>query len=68
MLSTKQSTGAGEAGARGARVRLPAVSGCDAEIVHVTIHGRPAMGTLASARVWPTTCAQNTSVSNTVNG
>jgi len=34
-------------------------------IVHVTVPGRPAMGTIASAKVWSTKCAQITSVSNT---
>jgi len=34
-------------------------------IVHVTVPGRPAMGTIASAKVWSTKFAQITSVSNT---
>jgi len=51
------------AGARGARAAPHVASGCDAEIVHVTVPGRPARGTIASAKVWSTKCAQITSVS-----
>jgi len=57
---------AGVAGARGARAAPPAALGCDVAIVHVTVPGRPAMGTIALAKVWPTTCAQITNVSSTI--
>jgi len=51
------------AGARGARAAPPAASGCDVAIVHVTVPGRHAMGTIALGRVYPMTFAQITSVS-----
>jgi len=61
----KQSTAAGVAGARGERAAPPVASGWDVVIVHVTVPGRLAMGTIASAKVWSTKFAQITSVSNT---
>jgi len=65
MFSTKQSTAAGEAGARGARAAPPVASDCVGEIVHATAPGRPATGTIVLGRAYPMTFAQITSVSNT---